>query len=180
MGLSVELTICQSVLRTLMNHRLAEPFLEPVDYIGLGLSDYPKIIKNPMDLSTVKEKLTMNVYNGPQDFIEDIDLIFKNAITYNPPDTDVFVQANMMKNLFHEKIQILNKPVAPVDTMIYDDLVDKVMNLQDELRGLRRLKRNPGEEDEIPELPLTIKKKQKLSRNISLLPAEQLSMVIKI
>lgn len=32
----------------------AYAFLEPVDYIGLNLLDYPDIIKNPMDLGTVK------------------------------------------------------------------------------------------------------------------------------
>ena len=29
-------------------------FQHPVDYVALGLTDYPVIIKNPMDLSTVK------------------------------------------------------------------------------------------------------------------------------
>lgn len=29
-------------------------FLEPVDYITFGLIDYPQIIKQPMDLGTVK------------------------------------------------------------------------------------------------------------------------------
>ena len=32
----------------------AYDFLEPVDYNGLGLFDYPAIVKNPMDLSTIK------------------------------------------------------------------------------------------------------------------------------
>lgn len=29
-------------------------FLEPVDYVTLNILDYPDIIKNPMDLGTVK------------------------------------------------------------------------------------------------------------------------------
>ena len=29
-------------------------FLDPVDFIGLGLEDYSKIITNPMDISTIK------------------------------------------------------------------------------------------------------------------------------
>ncbi len=35
----------------------AYPFLEPVDWKELELLDYPQIIKNPMDLGTVKEQL---------------------------------------------------------------------------------------------------------------------------
>lgn len=39
--------------RRLLRH-LAEPFLEPVDWKGWNLLDYPKVIKTPMDLRTVK------------------------------------------------------------------------------------------------------------------------------
>jgi hypothetical protein len=35
----------------------AVPFLEPVRWEEWGLHDYPKIIKNPMDLGTVKVRL---------------------------------------------------------------------------------------------------------------------------
>lgn len=31
-------------------------FLEPVDFVTFGLIDYPQIIKQPMDLGTVKVK----------------------------------------------------------------------------------------------------------------------------
>ncbi len=33
------------------------PFRVPVDWKGLGLTDYPKIIKKPMDLGTIKKKI---------------------------------------------------------------------------------------------------------------------------
>jgi hypothetical protein len=33
------------------------PFLEPVDWRGLGLTDYPTIVTTPMDLGTVRRKL---------------------------------------------------------------------------------------------------------------------------
>lgn len=32
-------------------------FREPVDWKGMGLTDYPAVIKCPMDLSTVLRKL---------------------------------------------------------------------------------------------------------------------------
>ena len=35
-----------------------EPFHEPVDWQGWGLADYPKLIKNPMDLGTVNVSLS--------------------------------------------------------------------------------------------------------------------------
>jgi hypothetical protein len=39
----------------------AYDFLEPVDHQGLGLFDYTTIIKNPMDLSTIKVKRALNI-----------------------------------------------------------------------------------------------------------------------
>jgi len=48
------LSKASSLLSLLENEPQAYEFLKPVDYIGLGLYDYPSIIKNPMDLSTIK------------------------------------------------------------------------------------------------------------------------------
>lgn len=35
-------------------HVLKDAFLEPVDWRALGLTDYPIVIKQPMDLGTIK------------------------------------------------------------------------------------------------------------------------------
>lgn len=43
----------QSVLKDLRNSASSWPFLAPVDWKGLGLTEYPKIVKDPMDLKTV-------------------------------------------------------------------------------------------------------------------------------
>lgn len=44
---------CAKMINTLMNHKSAAPFLQPVDPIALGIPDYPTIITRPMDLSTI-------------------------------------------------------------------------------------------------------------------------------
>ena len=58
-------------------------FLQPVDYEGLGLDDYPKIVKNPMDLGTIKERLNDNKYPFLQDVLSDIQLIWDNCKLFN-------------------------------------------------------------------------------------------------
>jgi len=36
-----------------------------------------------MDFGTIKKKLTFNVYNGVQEFITDMKLVFDNCVRYN-------------------------------------------------------------------------------------------------
>ena len=66
-----------------MNHHFAWPFLEPVNTIKLGLPDYYQVIKNPMDLSTIKMRLENNYYWSAKECIQDFKTVFKNSYTYN-------------------------------------------------------------------------------------------------
>lgn len=60
-------------------------FLEPVnpDYVP----DYLKIIKSPMDFSTMRKKIENGEYKGADDFKNDFELIISNAKLYNAKDT---------------------------------------------------------------------------------------------
>jgi len=61
----------------------AYEFLYPVDYKGLGLDDYPLIIKNPMDISTVKRRIKQAKYVSLSEVITDLNLIWENCRLYN-------------------------------------------------------------------------------------------------
>ena len=54
-------------------------FLTPVPWQKLGLSTYPKIIKTPMDLNTVRNNLKMNKYRYFETIFKDIKLIWSNC-----------------------------------------------------------------------------------------------------
>ena len=49
----------EALIQALVNDYRSVEFRQPVDYISLGIIDYPAIIKNPMDLSTVKVSLIL-------------------------------------------------------------------------------------------------------------------------
>ena len=66
-------------------HQHGWPFHVPVDSVNLGLPDYFKIIKQPMDMGTVKKRLENNYYWCSQECIEDLNLMFKNCYLYNKP-----------------------------------------------------------------------------------------------
>lgn len=61
----------------------AEPFREPVAWKELGLTDYPLIIKEPMDLGTISTKLENAEYASPKEFARDVKLVWQNCMTYN-------------------------------------------------------------------------------------------------
>ncbi|XP_076547755.1 ATPase family AAA domain-containing protein 2 isoform X3 [Osmia lignaria lignaria] len=57
-------------------------FTKPVD--TEEVPDYNMIIQQPMDLETMMTKIDMHCYLCARDFLDDIDLICKNALEYNP------------------------------------------------------------------------------------------------
>ena len=75
--------LMREILEKLKDHKYAEPFSGPVDWKGMNLLDYPQIISQPMDLSTVENKLDNRRYKYIESFFEDIHLIWTNCITYN-------------------------------------------------------------------------------------------------
>ncbi|KAF9676398.1 hypothetical protein SADUNF_Sadunf09G0134400 [Salix dunnii] len=65
-------------------------FSEPVDLDELP--DYLDVTEHPMDLGTVKKKLSNRAYGSLELFEEDVFLICTNAMQYNAPDTISFQQ----------------------------------------------------------------------------------------
>ncbi|PIO35734.1 hypothetical protein AB205_0188380 [Aquarana catesbeiana] len=69
------------VVKTLWKHQFAWPFYQPVDCIKLNLPDYHKIIKNPMDMGTIKKRLENNYYWSANECMQDFNTMFTNLIT---------------------------------------------------------------------------------------------------
>ena len=89
-----EIKKLEKIFETMERDSQAYEFLTPVDYIGLNILDYPKIITHPMDLGTVKKNLLNGEYKIFQDFMSDINLIWKNCRTYNQPGSEIVKMAN--------------------------------------------------------------------------------------
>ncbi|QCD86273.1 transcription factor GTE4-like [Vigna unguiculata] len=98
---------CSSLLEKLMKHKHGWVFNAPVDVEGLGLHDYFTIITHPMDLGTVKSRLSKNWYKSPKEFAEDVRLTFNNAMTYNPKGQDVHIMAEQLAKIFEDRWAII-------------------------------------------------------------------------
>jgi bromodomain-containing protein 3 len=88
------------MLNTLWKQPQAWIFYEPVDPIKLNIPDYLVIIKQPMDLGTIKAKLHANQYLKFQDFLYDMNLVFENCILYNGENSTVSLMCKGVREEF--------------------------------------------------------------------------------
>uniref|UniRef100_A0A803SV35 RING-type E3 ubiquitin transferase n=1 Tax=Anolis carolinensis TaxID=28377 RepID=A0A803SV35_ANOCA len=104
-GLSpVDQRKCERLLLYLYCHELSIEFQEPVP---ASIPNYYKIIKKPMDLSTVKKKLQKKHsqhYQTPDDFVADVRLIFKNCERFNEADSEVAQAGKAVALYFEDKL----------------------------------------------------------------------------
>lgn len=99
-----------SGLRNLKRTKDAVPFNAPVDPVRLNIPTYPDIIKHPMDLSTMEEKLKSETYATVDAYVADFALIVNNTLTFNGPDHVVTRQAMNLQSSFDRQISNLPKP----------------------------------------------------------------------
>jgi hypothetical protein len=69
-------------LGRLIRDRRFNIFAKPVD--PDDAPDYFNIIANPMDLSSMMDKIDQHRYDSVSAFLDDINLIMNNALEYNP------------------------------------------------------------------------------------------------
>ncbi len=61
----------------------SEPFRAPVDWQGMGLFDYPMIVKKPMDLGTIKKNIEDGKYETVEDVAMDVRQVWSNCKVYH-------------------------------------------------------------------------------------------------
>ena len=97
----------RELLKSLTSQSGAQLFSRPVDPVLLKIPDYFKIIKEPMDLGTVREKSRRAEYRMMLDFANDVRLTFKNGIKFNPPHNAVHVTAVKLLEMFENSLRAM-------------------------------------------------------------------------
>ncbi|XP_058045904.1 transcription intermediary factor 1-alpha isoform X1 [Ahaetulla prasina] len=97
---------CERLLLYLYCHEMSLAFQDPVPPT---VPDYYKIIKKPMDLSTIKKRLQAHhiIYTKPEDVIADFRLIFQNCAEFNEPDSEVADAGMKLSSYFEELLEKL-------------------------------------------------------------------------
>ncbi|EKX73847.1 conserved hypothetical protein [Theileria equi strain WA] len=100
-------SLAQSLLATLLKQEGGYVFDKPVDPKKQNCPDYYDIIKNPMSFSCIRGKLRKYLYVEPQQFIDDVLLIFDNCYKYNKPDTWIASIGHALENFFKQQLIVL-------------------------------------------------------------------------
>ncbi|XP_072752486.1 bromodomain adjacent to zinc finger domain protein 2B isoform X9 [Anoplolepis gracilipes] len=93
-----ELAPCKILLEQLEQQDEAWPFLLPVN--TKQFPTYKKIIKTPMDLSTIKKKLQDSAYKSRDEFCADVRQMFINCEVFNEDDSPVGKAGHGMRSFF--------------------------------------------------------------------------------
>ncbi|KAM5280261.1 bromodomain adjacent to zinc finger domain protein 2B isoform 2-T2 [Ctenodactylus gundi] len=96
-----DLSLCSMILTEMETHEDAWPFLLPVN-LKL-VPGYKKVIKKPMDFSTIREKLSNGQYPNLETFAVDVRLVFDNCETFNEDDSDIGRAGHSMRKYFEKK-----------------------------------------------------------------------------
>lgn len=95
-------------------HEDGWPFLQPVNC--KQFTSYRKFIKNPMDFSTMKQKLRDNSYKTRGDFAADAQLVFDNCKTFNEDESEVGHCGHTMRRFFNKRWKELLSASADEET----------------------------------------------------------------
>jgi hypothetical protein len=90
----------REILKQLMSKPISIAFNVPVNSQLLNIPEYHNIIKHPMDLDTIRDKLRNNMYKDIRQFAEDVRLTFRNATTFNPVGHIIYINATTLLQEF--------------------------------------------------------------------------------
>ncbi|KAG8572990.1 hypothetical protein GDO81_012240 [Engystomops pustulosus] len=93
----------KNILQQVKSHQSAWPFMEPVK--RTEAPGYYEVIRFPMDLKTMSERVKNRYYVTKKLFMADLQRIFTNCREYNPPESEYFKCANILEKFFYTKIK---------------------------------------------------------------------------
>lgn len=91
---------------------------------------YFQMIKKPIALRDVQKNIRSGEYADAQEFDTDMQLLFQNCFTFNPPGSDVYTMGEQLKSVYEDKMS--RKP-APAPLPDYEESdVDEDDDAEDE------------------------------------------------
>uniref|UniRef100_A0A670IR38 Bromodomain adjacent to zinc finger domain protein 1A n=1 Tax=Podarcis muralis TaxID=64176 RepID=A0A670IR38_PODMU len=105
-----ELSAFEQLVVELVRHDDSWPFMKLVSKIQVP--DYYDIIKKPIALNIIREKVNKCEYKLASEFIEDIELMFSNCFEYNPRNTSEAKAGTRLQDFFRVQAHKLGLPLT--------------------------------------------------------------------
>ena len=114
---SIQKEFCLDVVHKIKDCPISYHFLERVD--ENDAPEYYKVIKHPMWLNEVERKINNNEYKTTDQWRSDVELIWKNAKTFNKQSGNyIFIAAIELQKVFEE--MVVSIPSTPYEKWIKD------------------------------------------------------------
>lgn len=165
------------ILHKLQRHPLAGPFLQPVN-VSL-VPDYLDIVHEPIDLSTVEDKLASGKYTSAYEFSVDIRKIWSNAFLYNAQDTELYQVTVTLSAYFEALFKGCEHLLLTDRNDALENLYKQVEALKKEIRDIKGPKAPKATTSQVERI-MTLQEKKALGQSIRSLQPQYLRGLITI
>lgn len=100
-----DLETCSAITKAILDHHFGGYFEYPVDPKDPLFPKYDQIVKNPIDLSIIQSKLSNRIYQNPDEWIADINLMFDNSRRYYGKGAFFTSITNRLDEYFHKLLE---------------------------------------------------------------------------
>jgi len=106
----IEKHFVKETTKKLYNHPLCNIFRQPVRPEIDGAIDYLDIVKNPMDLGSIIEKIDQNKYTSTKEWADHLFLVWDNAKLYNNDKKSIiYIIADKMSKKSQKMLSLIPK-----------------------------------------------------------------------
>lgn len=116
--------LCENILSSLKAMPESWPFHQPVPV--KIVPDYYDIIKDPMDLETLKTRCQEQMYQTRDNFAQDVHLLYSNSLAYNGAEHTFTKTANKMMTKFQGLLEENAEKFAQLETDIINQPDDEI------------------------------------------------------
>jgi hypothetical protein len=96
-------SILENILNEVRDFPDAQPFLIPVN--SKKVVDYYSLVKNPVDLQTIRKRIIEKAYKDRESFLDDMRLLVENSALYNGSNHPITASAENLYILCQQKME---------------------------------------------------------------------------
>lgn len=80
------------------------------------MPDYYEVIERPMDLNRIKKKIKDGRYSSLKEISDDIDLLCRNARTYNTDESEIYQDSILLDAVWKRLVETVSSAPPPASS----------------------------------------------------------------